>query len=256
MALLDIKLFSKTLQLCTAVTVILPEEREAGRQWPTLWLLHGFSDDHTIWQRRTSIERYVSDMGLCVIMPAVDHSFYTDMVRGNQYYSYVSAELPRIMEDMFPLSRRREDRFVAGLSMGGYGAFKLALNNPDRFCAAASLSGVLDLTAHYKSMSENKKNQEHLRLFEDIFGSMDALTNSTSDLRRLAELNAMRRNCPKLFMCCGTEDFLYDNNLRYLSLLQSLGLPVTYEEDPGYAHSWDYWDLKIQRVLRWMQEEI
>lgn len=251
MALLDIRLYSKTLQLSTAVTVILPEEREPGFQWPTLWLLHGLSDDHTTWQRRTSIERYADDLRLCIVMPEVHRSFYTDMVHGNRYYSYLSGELPRAMEDMFPLSRRREDRFVAGLSMGGYGAFKLALNNPDKFCAAASLSGALDLAAHFKSGGD----EESRRLMEDVFGSVEAFVNSINDLRRLAEVNAMRGNCPRLFMCCGTGDFLYENNLRYLSLLQALGLPVTYEEDPGFAHTWDYWDFKIRRVLEWLDEK-
>ncbi|MGI5878354.1 MAG: alpha/beta hydrolase, partial [Christensenellales bacterium] len=254
MALLDIRFRSSTLQQATAVTVLLPEEREPGFQWPVLLLLHGLSDDHTTWMRMTAIERYVRKLRLCVVMPSANRSFYTDMVHGNRYYSYISAELPRILHDMFPLSRRREDHFVAGLSMGGYGAFKLALNNPDQFSAAASMSGVLDMAHYFRSVSEKGPREDIKRLAEDIFGSAESFVNSTSDLRRMAEFAAIRGNCPRLFMCCGTEDHLYDNNLRYLSLLQSLGLPVTYEEDPGYAHTWDYWDLKIQRVLEWLQE--
>jgi S-formylglutathione hydrolase FrmB len=250
MALLDVRLYSKTLQLSTAVTVILPEEREPGFQWPTLWLLHGLSDDHTAWQRNTSVERYVSGLRLCVVMPEVNRSFYTDMVHGNRYYSYLSGELPRVMEDMFPLSRRREDRFVAGLSMGGYGAFKLALIIPTDSARQPACRACWI----WRPTSIERRRRGSRRMMEDIFGSVEAFANSISDLRRLAELNAHRGSCPRLFMCCGTEDVLYENNLRYLSLLQALGLPVTYEEDPGCTHTWDYWDLKIRRVLEWLDE--
>jgi S-formylglutathione hydrolase FrmB len=118
--------------------------RSEGK-YPVLYLLHGLSDDYTIWQRRTSIERYVADMEIAVVMPDADTSFYSDMVHGRKYWTFLSEELPEIVHDFFPnISEKREDTFVAGLSMGGYGAYKLALGT-DRFAAAASLSGAVDL---------------------------------------------------------------------------------------------------------------
>ena len=142
MALIHCHFASEVLGLNRSMDVILPHDlpprKAAGRKAPVLWLLHGLSDDHTAWQRRTSIERYASERGLAVVMPSVDRGFYTDMAAGPRWWTHVSEELPRLVAAMFPVSARREETFVAGLSMGGYGAFKLALRQPRRFAAAAS----------------------------------------------------------------------------------------------------------------------
>src|SRR5690606_35149889 len=124
------------------------------KKHPVLYLLHGLSDDDTIWLRRTSIERYVAGLGLAVVMPNVHRSFYADMAYGGQYWTFLTEELPRVAGDFFPLSDAREDNYVAGLSMGGYGAFKWALSYPERFAAAGSLSGVLDLAKHQNGRFE------------------------------------------------------------------------------------------------------
>ena len=118
MALLHCDFFSDALGLCSSMDVILPQAppgtRARGRRlFPTLYLLHGLSDDHTIWQRRTSIERYVADLPLAVVMPAVGRSFYTDMAHGLRYWTFVSEELPALCRSFFPLSARREDTFVS-----------------------------------------------------------------------------------------------------------------------------------------------
>ncbi|MFD0818010.1 alpha/beta hydrolase, partial [Micromonospora zhanjiangensis] len=154
MALMRCDFFSETLGLNTSMTVLLPQRTAtqigmsgATRDGdpPVLYLLHGLSDDDTIWLRRTSIERYVAPLGLAVVMPQVARSFYTDEANGNRYWTFLSEELPELCRSFFRLSDRREDTFVAGLSMGGYGALRWALRAPHRFAAAASLSGALDL---------------------------------------------------------------------------------------------------------------
>ena len=142
MALMHVQFFSNELQMETALDAIIP--RSCARPCPVLYLLHGCSDDHTIWQRRTAIERYADPLGLAVIMPGVARSFFTDMASGPRYYSFVSEELPGLVRGWFPVSRLRRDTYVAGLSMGGYGAFKLAMRHPENYAAAASLSGALD----------------------------------------------------------------------------------------------------------------
>jgi S-formylglutathione hydrolase FrmB len=213
-----------------------------------LYLLHGLSDDHTIWMRRTSIERYADQYGLAVIMPAVGRSFYTNMAVGYRYQDYVSQELPEFAQGLFPLSNRREETFVAGLSMGGYGAFRLALSQPERFAAAASLSGALDMA--YDTVEDSP--EEWLIEQRNIFGDLDTMAGSPHDLRFLAEqLVASGLPRPRLYQCCGTEDFLYEQNRRFLKLARSLKLDLTYEEGPG-EHEWGYWDTMIQRVLAWL----
>src|SRR5690554_3728055 len=161
------------------------------KKYPTLYLLHGLSDDHTIWLRRTNIERYVSNRGIAVVMPAVHRSFYTDMAIGYKYWTFVSEELPDIARSFFPLSDSREDNFVAGLSMGGYGAFKMALRCPEKFAAGASLSGALDLS---------KVVERHFDEFRTIFGSPEKVKGSEEDLFYLAEKMAKSHgDKPELF---------------------------------------------------------
>ena len=129
MALLHVNYFSEVLGLSTSMDVILPQPAKGqigmgsvavNGKLPVLYLLHGLSDDHTIWQRRTSIERYVADLPLAVVMPTVHRGFYTDAKQGYDYWTHISEEIPRIVKSFFPISDRREDTFAAGLSMGGY----------------------------------------------------------------------------------------------------------------------------------------
>ena len=179
MAFFDCHFFSDALGLTVSAHVLIPQEstrqigmesRPARAAYPTLYLLHGLSDDHTIWMRRTSIERYAAAKNIAVVMPAVGRSFYQDMASGPRYWTYLSEELPRLMRQFFPLSSLREDNFAAGLSMGGYGALRLGLACPERFAAAASLSGALDLAGRLaaagKAGSRVGRNE-----WEGIFGT-------------------------------------------------------------------------------------
>lgn len=252
MAFMDCHFFSETLGVTASMYVILPQPttRQIGMsaqhvksKHPTLYLLHGLSDDHTIWMRRTSIERYASQYGLAVVMPAVNRSFYTDMVHGYKYWTFISEELPAAARSFFPLSEEREDNFVAGNSMGGYGALKLALTHPERYAAAASLSGVTDVGQFVMKQS---------REFQHVFGDLEQVAGSRNDVFRLAE-DISRHSGPRplLYQCCGTEDFLYEANVRFRDHCRSLKLDHLYEEEPG-GHDWGYWDNKIQSVLKWL----
>jgi S-formylglutathione hydrolase FrmB len=205
------------------------------------------SGDHTDWQRRTSIERYVEEKEIAVVMPAVHRSCYTDMAHGLRYWTYISEELPTRAQDMFPLSAKREDNFVAGLSMGGYGAFKLALRHPDRFAAAASLSGAMD-AADWINIKTPGWEPE----LRNMFGDLNEIAGSSNDLFHLAAQVAQTdQPKPKLFQWCGTEDFLYASNVKFRDYLQALPLDLTYSDGPG-GHSWEHWDVKIQQVLDWL----
>ena len=146
--------FAESLSLSTSMTVLLPQRAEGQigmvgtreeAPAPVLYLLHGMSDDDTIWLRRTSIERYAAELGIAVVMPAVQRSFYNDEAFGRAYWTFVADELPALVGRAFTVSHEPADTFVAGLSMGGFGAFKLALLRPHQFAAAASLSGALDV---------------------------------------------------------------------------------------------------------------
>lgn len=265
MALFQCNFFSTALSFGSNVDVFLPSVMpgyetdrdkqvyaEAGKRFQILYLLHGAYDDHTNWLLQTSIVRYAQDRCLAVVMPSASNSFYQDMYYGSAYFTYLSKELPQFIESMFPVSTRREDTFVAGNSMGGYGALKLAFEQPERFCACASLSGAIDLAECIRLFSKGSI-QGPFR-FDCVF-SPDTLRDVEETDANLFRLIAGRRRqgrpLPKVFQTCGTEDFLYDLNRRSRRKLAELGVDLTYEEHPG-VHGWKYWDENICRVLDWL----
>lgn len=256
MILTEVNFFSETLALGCTMLVLLPQRplaetrKRSRKKFRTLYLLHGRSDDHAAWQRKTSIERYVEGLNLAVVMPAVHRSFYTDMVHGGKYWQFISEEVPAVVHNLFSLSSDRKDNFVAGLSMGGYGAFKLVLTHPERFAAAASLSGGLDLSDTVRE--DNPRNDaSRLAEFRTIFGDLSKVPGSEHDLFRLAREVARGPVKPRLYLCCGTEDYVYSQNVHFRDVLSELPLDLTYEEGPG-DHDWAYWDRMIQSVLAWM----
>jgi putative tributyrin esterase len=253
-ALIRCEFFSDVLELNLTMTVILPQEntsqigvRSAAHPdgHPTLYLLHGLSDDDSVWLRLTSIERYAAPLGLAVVMPQVHRSFYADERHGHRYWTFLSEELPEIVGSFFRLSQRREDTFVAGLSMGGYGAFKWALRQPGRFVAAASLSGALDVVALRRTRERRPVDPD---LFDRVFG--DRLEGSDDDLLALLD-RADPASLPNLYLCCGTEDELYPHNVTFRAACASHGVPVTVDFGPG-DHDWAYWDARIANVLAWL----
>ena len=255
MALARCDFFSDVLGLSTSMTVVLPEATSAqigmtgtatGGDAPVLYLLHGLSDDDTIWLRRTSIERYAAPLGLAVVMPQVGRSFYTDEAHGNRYWTFLSEELPAVVGSFFRVSDRREDTFVAGLSMGGYGALKWALRQPDRFAAAASLSGAVDV-AGLERLDHAEPDRQ--RLWHTVFGGRSP-EGTDDDLFALVD-TVDPAVAPRLWIGCGTGDRLLAHNERLRDAVRASGIDVTEDFRPG-EHEWGLWDDVIQDVLRWL----
>lgn len=260
MALLHVNFFSDVLGKSMSMEVILPQRTTQqigmksmlpGGKYPTLYLLHGMTDDETCWIRRTSIERYVSDLGIAVVMPNGDLSWYSDTTYGAKYWTYLSEELPAICREFFPnMSDRPEDTFVAGNSMGGYGAFKLALGKPDTFGAAAGLSSALHIESIVRNNPAGDTFGKHY--WESVLGPIEELENSQNNLLVLArKLKESGKKIPKLYEWCGTEDFLYDSQKEIIQEMQKMGYDISYHESPG-RHGWAYWDTEIQNVLKWI----
>ena len=251
MALIDCDFFSETLEVGTALTVVLPQQTaeqigvsstSIGADGPPLlYLLHGLSDDHTAWLRYTSIERYATARGLAVVMPAVHRSFYANEAHGHAYWDFLSQELPEVVASFFNVSTRREDTFVAGLSMGGYGALKLGLSHPERYAAVASLSGAVDV----RSLATRLERVDIVeRVFADGFGPTDDLY----ELLDAVDVDQM----PPLYISCGTEeDRLMGANTRLAEQAKKRGIDVTTDFRPG-VHEWGLWDDVIQDVLSWL----
>lgn len=252
MALMHADFFSRTLGMCMSMNVILPEDTQGT--FSTLYLLHGMGDDHTAWLRRTNIERYAADKNLAMVMPDAHLAWYTDTVYGLDYLTFAGEELPRICRGFFRgMSDRREDTFVAGLSMGGYGAWKTALTYPETFSHAASLSGGLDMPLR---MANRKTvgTQAPDAYWSGIFGDLNKIENSPHDLYWLAQNCKKAGVLPRLFQCCGTEDELMVLNTGIRDKMRALGADLTWEQSPG-DHTWEYWDGMIRHVLDWLPTE-
>ncbi len=155
-----------------------PPPREA---FPVLYLLHGGDGDNTSWRRNVALERLAADSGLAIAMPSVQHSFYTNQKAGYAWFDFLADELPLSLRDYLNISVEREDSFAAGLSMGGYGAFKLGILRPDRYAAVASLSGSLDQSRRLTPDSD-LKNPVMQRLAYLAFGSRDDYVGGENDL--------------------------------------------------------------------------
>ncbi|WP_166245098.1 alpha/beta hydrolase [Paenibacillus turpanensis] len=249
MAWLHVQYHSESLRMPVSMEVLLPQHRFGGSRkvdapgpYPTLYLLHGMGDDHTAWMRRTSVERHAEGLPLAIVMPAGHLGWYTDMVYGRDYFRFISQELPAVCERMFPLSSAREDRFIAGNSMGGYGALKAGLHAAETFRVAAGFSSAIEARPWLHKVNPS--------LTDDVFGSEEAYTGSVNDLFASAEKLARSGNpSAELLMFCGTEDFFYEDNVCFKQHLQSLGLPLHYTEGPG-DHSWKYWDDCIEQLIQ------
>ncbi|SDB86781.1 alpha/beta hydrolase [Shouchella lonarensis] len=252
MALATIQYKSTALGKQTRVHVILPEQ--ATPPYRTLYLLHGWGDDDSSWSRQTSIERYANAYDLAVVMPSVDLSYYTDMDFGGSYFTFLSKELPERLTRYFPLSENREDQFVAGLSMGGFGAFKWALHHPERFAAAASFSGALDVNMIF-DLFIGMGHIEFKPLAQAIFGmDLDIDGHGANLIALMKQHIEQQTNIPTLYQYCGTEDFVYPINVSFRDRVLQLAVPFNYDESTG-GHTWDYWDSCIQNWLTTLKKE-
>lgn len=247
MAHLVVDYYADALGVQTRMHVLLPQRPAAGKA-KTLYLLHGMSDDEGTWMRRTSIERYAEEKGLAVVMPDGGLGWYTDMYRGLAWFKFISEELPALCRRFFPiLSDKREDTWIGGNSMGGYGALKCGLRAPQTFSQVISLSGALDAA----DTAVNNTVPATRRYWEDVFGPAEDVSGSENDLFAAATALTDPALRPRIYMWCGTEDFLYGQNTRMRDHLRALGYDLTYEESPG-DHQWKYWDKKIADALDWL----
>ena len=276
MAFMECRFHSDVLGRAMAMNVIVPQQAKtqigmssagSGRKdYPVLYLLHGMMGDYCSWMRQSSIERYAAAYDVVVVMPDGERGFYTDMVTGHRYWTMLSEELPGIVANLFPVSTRREDTFAAGLSMGGYGALKLALRRPDRYAGAVALSAVADLRERFA----NPPPRDETRW---LFGSADELIPRGNDLFALAD-NAVTAPAPLTDVWCqivppGHEpnpdnpvitlprlDLAYDDvSGRFLVTYDGFTVPGTYTvtfyvrdsengvsvpRSPSHATGWDY----------------
>lgn len=269
MAIVTVDFFSKYLLRNVTFTALLPldkvnihgkeiENISEKRSLKTLYLLHGIFGDHMDWLTGTRIRRWAQNKNLAVVMPSGDNHFYVDCAAtGEAYGQFIGEELVEFTRSMFPLSHDREDTFIGGLSMGGYGALRNGLKYSEVFGRVCAFSaGVNDKSKILTEETEKSPLYTSRKsFFEAIHGDISHLPVSDRDCRKLILQNKESgRQIPKIYMCCGTEDFLLESNRAYCRFLKDQDVTVTYEEGPG-AHEWDFWDTYLKRALDWLPLE-
>src|SRR3954447_15833980 len=240
MAFARINYFSQSLLKASSFSVVFPDHPSIPRPWSVFYLLHGLSDDDTIWMRRTSIERYVEGLPLVVVMPDGGRGWYTNAVAGPAHENDLMKDIIGLIDRTFPVKAERSGRAIGGLSMGGYGAVKLGLKHLDLFGSVNSHSGALGFPR-----LDPEKARERSPEFPRIFGP--SARGGPEDPFAIVERIDHGR-VPALRIDCGTGDFLIDQNREFHQHLDRLHIAHEYQEFPG-VHDWVYWDLHVREAL-------
>lgn len=260
MATINVETFSIALDKAVQFNVILPiedqwKEDRQFKKFKTLYLLHGYYGNQNDWIQRSAIALYAKEKGVAVVMPAGENKFYVDNEKtAENYGQFVGEELVQLTRALFPLSHKREDTFIAGLSMGGYGAMRNGLKYYDTFSAIGAFSSAFIVDSLNASTEEEKDPaiRRQLSIYESTFGDLHQLKGSDKDYKALVlQLKKEEKQIPKLWITCGTEDFLINQNRDYYEFLKENHIPVTYIEEKG-AHEWSYWDKAIKDFLNWI----
>ena len=260
MAIIQITFHAPSLRRTVPLTVILPTDKklpgETGYQqaapYKTLYLLHGVFGSCMDWYGGTRVSRWAADANLCVVMPSGDNKFYCDSdITGDFYGRFISEDLVNFVENTFPVSRRREDRFIGGLSMGGFGAVVNGLRHPETFGVIAGMSSAFIKENILSAAEERGKGLFNRSEYAAMFGLKDVkdFEGSENDYDLLAR--RVTHNRPKIYLCCGEEDGLLGANLRFRDLLLELGYELTWEQWSG-NHNWLFWDEAIEKIIRWL----
>lgn len=260
MALLQCNFFSKSLMRTVPIQVVLPTDKmlfpgqpqEEEKPFKTLYLLHGIFGNYTDWVSGTRIQAWAQERNLAVVMPSGDNAFYVDNRKSSALYgSFISKDLVEFTRKSFPLSRKREDTFIGGLSMGGFGSIVNALQHPETFGAVCALSAALILDTVPGNSEYTDFLMTNRGYYESIFGDLDKIKGGENDYDHLAEQVAKLSEKPRFYMACGTEDNLIHPNHAFRDHLKALGYEVTWEEGPG-GHDWQFWDTYILKAMEWL----
>ncbi len=217
--------------------------------YPVLYLLHGTGNNHATWSGYTKIELYAEEHQIAVVNMSAENLDYVTYEGRDDFFRFMSEELPDFVTGIFPISKKPEDTYIAGLSMGGYGTLVHALNFPERFCAFGALSAGIGLCPKDLEHFDPKDEPAPMGGLTRPARGRKPETNPYSLARKLA---AEGTKFPKGYICCGTKDGGYETNKEYCGMLKELGADVTWDEIDGMAHEWRFWDIEIERFLNWI----
>lgn len=238
---LTCRLYSECLGRDADLTVLLPRNATHADPVPVLYLLHGLTDSADSWLSQTSLERYADSHNIAIVLPNAARSFYCDMAYGEAYYTHISKEVPAFCEALFPVTQDPRFRYIAGNSMGAYGACKIALKEPGRFSKVGLFSGVLDIRQMVDMAPMFSRD------WQLCFGGTQ-VPDAEEPLKLLPDVHIL----PEFYHYCGTGDFLAEGNRTFCSLCHSLNIPLTSVWEEDGIHEWYYWDKQLPDLLNWL----
>ncbi|MBQ6593281.1 MAG: acetylesterase [Solobacterium sp.] len=268
MAFIQMSLYSRCLQRTVPVNCIIPVDSTDYLSQPlpeekplkTLYLLNGFFGNQNDWVLAGEAAILAKEFNLAIIMPAGENHFYIDDGHGEYHGRFIGEELVEMTRRLFPLSRKREDTFIGGLSMGGYGALRNGLLYHETFSRIVALSPGIFTSAHLEAMSSAPDPANaaffgadalfmNRRFLENSFGDFAGMDGSGNDVYALFTKAAeSKTGAPDIYMACGTEDTLFDSVKRYAVFLQEHNAPLTWVEDHG-IHDFLYWNTHLRDAL-------
>lgn len=188
------------------------------KKYPVLYLLHGFGNNHAQWGGYTSVELFAEERQIAVVMISGENKNYINQPQ-DAFYDFIENELPEFIEGVFPISHRKEDHYIAGLSMGGFGALYHGLSNTHKYNAIGAFSAAVEMEGNPIDLYQ---------VLEDSDG-----------------------NIP-VYMTCGDKDFVYESDVKFVEAMKEKGMNVDWISVKDYEHEWRFWNLAIERFLDWI----
>jgi S-formylglutathione hydrolase FrmB len=262
MSLFQVDFYSNALARSTGFTAVIPNDVSPmmtegnecyQRKTKVLFLLHGYSGSSKDWLTGTRVSYFAGKYNLAIVMPTGENSFYLDRKgTGRAYGRFVGQELVDYVRNTFGLSSDKEDTYIGGLSMGGFGAIHTGLAYPNTFGKIMGLSSAL-IIHNVEKMQEGFQDAiADYDYYTSVFGDPNQLGQSMNNPEVLIrKLKEDKQPIPSLYMACGTEDFLIEENRAFHQFLLKENVPVTYIESPG-AHNWDFWNEYLEPSIQWM----
>ncbi len=238
----DITVIIPSVTIPESMGMGVPEGQKARHQkadkFPVLYLLHGMGNNHAQWTGYTNVELFAEEQNIAVVMMSAENKSYVNF-DSDKFFDFVSEERPDFVKGMFPISDRPEDTYIAGLSMGGFGTLVHALSHPERFAAFGAFSAAVHLNPY--SLAGG-----------DINVAAHPIDPKNDPLTLLKEDVAAGKKLPKMYVACGENDFLYETNKDFVEEIKALGCDVDVDFVPGYTHEWRFWNLEIEKFLKWL----
>lgn len=250
MSLISVSLFSEILKTSVDINIIAPDFTKNASPPKVMYLLHGLLGNQNSWIANSNITRYAQGKNLFIVMPGLNNTFYVNNTADIRYLDFTAYELLDYIEKTFKVSTKREDTYICGMSMGGYGAYRVALERTERFIMAISLSGALDVASMSRDGKENISSLDTtiVSTYRLDFGKDGAEQGSENDLFYLLDKKKTAKQKPELLQYCGKQDFLLGYNINFKNYIKNLDYKHSYFESDG-MHDWDFWDDKIKDVI-------